>query len=105
MTATTYSHKLGMTVGHLLSFLGILVILIGWIITSAVGQSNIRADQDKIRTEMNSLKIQTDLKINELERGRANNFAAIEKLGKENRDDHIILNDKLDNLIMYLKKN
>ena len=73
--------KFGLTFGQMLSVLTIIGgIMISWVAI------NVRIAQAEIR-------------IDELEKGRITNSQNIEQMRRENRDDHLQLMDKIDQLI------
>lgn len=78
--------KLGLTFGQILSVLTIIGgILISWVAI------NVRIAQAEVRIE-------------ELEKGRLTNSQNIEQMRRENRDDHLMLMEKLDQML-YEKRN
>lgn len=78
--------RLGLTFGQMLSVLTIIGgILISWVAI------NVRIAQAEVRIE-------------ELEKGRMTNSQNIEQMRRENRDDHLQLMEKIDQLI-YERRN
>lgn len=78
--------KIGLTFGQLLSVLTVLGgILISWI------SINIRIAQSELR-------------IDQLEKGRETNAHNIEKIRIENREDHQRIIDRLDDLLQNDRK-
>ena len=92
-----YSTRFGMTFGQILSFLSLLIILIGFIINSQVQNESTRAMVKEV-----DLKYQ--LKTDMLENGRETNAILIERNRTENRDEHQKLSDKLDRIYDVVKK-
>ncbi len=77
--------KLGLTFGQLLS----VITVLGGIIAAYV-TINIRITAAEVR-------------IQELEKGRESNARNIEQIRVENREDHLLIMDKLDRLGEKLK--
>lgn len=77
--------KFGLTFGQLLS----LITVTGGIIAAYVS--------------LNVRIAQSEIKIQELEKGRITNAENIERIRMENRDDHKEIMQKLDNLIMKIQ--
>lgn len=77
--------KIGLTFGQILALLGMLGAIIGvWV------SLNVRIAQSEIRIE-------------QLEKGRLENVKSIERLHQESRDDYKTLNEKLDKILYELR--
>ena len=85
--------KYGLTFGQILSVLGLLGSIIAVVI-----RFNIQL------TEINGRINASEIKIEQLERGRIDNKTAIESLRIDNRSDHIILSEKVDQVLFELRK-
>ena len=92
MVLAKYSERFGMTLSNLLSILSLLIVLVGFIITSQVRMA-------QIETNIKALDVKYNIRYEYLESGRLNNAAGIEQNRKENREEHQELSNKLDKII------
>ncbi|MCX6232744.1 MAG: hypothetical protein NTZ33_14495 [Bacteroidetes bacterium] len=86
----TKQTKFGLTFGQIMS----LLIFFGGLITAYTD----------LNVKIASVQAKTDAKIEHLELGRQTNAANIEIMRQENRQDHNKLNDKIDILLINIKK-
>lgn len=86
----TKQTKFGLTFGQIMS----LLIFFGGLVTAYTD----------LNVKIASVQAKTDAKIEYLELGRQTNATNIETMRKENRQDHSKLNDKLDILLINIKK-
>lgn len=82
LTETT---KFGLTFGQILTVMGIAGALI------------------TVWVSLNVRIAQTEIRIEQLEKGRLENIKNIERLHQESRDDYRILNDKLDKILYEVR--
>jgi hypothetical protein len=85
--------KLGLTYGQILATITLLIAALG-VITSVF-----LSWQD-----MNVRMKAVELKTEELERGRAYNASTIQMTRTENREDHNMINAKLDRILFEMRK-
>jgi len=85
--------KLGLTFGQIMS----LLVMLGGMVTAYV---NLNLKIAAIETRV----AQTEVVVKVLEEGRKVNAINIETVRTENRFDHQMLNEKLDDVLILLKK-
>lgn len=84
--------RIGLTFGQILS----LIILSGGIITAYV-DLNIKI------ADVSGKYQSSEIRFDQLEKGRVQNAINIETIRTENREDHKMLNDKIDKILEVLK--
>ncbi len=85
--------KIGLTFGQILS----LFLLVGGMITAYV---NLNVKIASIEGIIQSNEVRTE----QLERGRIQNAINIETIRTENREDHNIISEKIDEILKAVKK-
>jgi len=84
--------RIGLTFGQILS----LFLLVGGMITAYV---NLNVKIANIEGRMQANEVRTE----QLERGRVQNAINIETIRTENREDHSILSEKLDDVLKAVR--
>jgi len=97
MVLSQYSHKFGMTFGQILTATTMLIALIGFVYQ---GQLNTA----ELKVEIKALDMKYDIKTKQLESAKDVNVYNIEQGRKENREEHYILNTKMDELLKAVQK-
>lgn len=87
---TITEKKIGLTFSQILALITVLgVFITGWI---------------SFQSDFTKFKAETAIKIEQLEKGRVENAVKIKELSQENKDDHQLILNKLDDLIYDLNK-
>jgi lipocalin len=98
MVLAKYSERFGMTMSNLLSVIGLLILLFSSYV-------NFRLNVARIEAKIQEIDIKFTAKYDMLEKAKDINVYNIEQGRKENREDHKMIMDKLDDFLSVYKSN